>query len=124
VTEEVSGAIGQTGIVEGAALVFLQGTTAALTVMENESGLMTDIKEALERFAPEQADYRHHARWGDRNGAAHIRSAVIGTDVVLPIKDGAPDLGTWQRVMLIDFDERPRQRAVTVTAWSSGSGRT
>ena len=96
------------------AVVFVPGSTAALTTMEYEEGSVEDVKAVLEKLAPEDADYQHHRRWGDRNGAAHIKSALIGADLVIPIEQGKLALGTWQQIVLIDFDERPRQRDVIV----------
>lgn len=114
ITGRVEEMVVQSGVKEGIALVFVKGSTAAVTAMEYESGLTEDIKEALEKIAPEDADYRHHKRWGDRNGAAHIRSAIIGPDLLVPIERGSLALGTWQQIVLIDFDERPRQREVII----------
>jgi len=114
VTDQVALAVGRSGVKEGAAVVFVQGSTAALTTMEYEEGLIADIREALEKLAPEDADYKHHQRWGDRNGAAHIKSALIGADLTIPIEHGKLALGTWQQIVLIDFDERPRKREVVV----------
>ena len=75
-----------------------------------------DLIGVFERLAPEQADYKHHLRWGDRNGAAHIKSALVGTDLTVPLEGGALQLGAWQQIVLIDFDERPRTREIIVTA--------
>lgn len=114
ITERVADVVDQSGITEGMAVVFVTGSTAALTTMEYEEGSIEDIKAVLESLAPEHADYEHHRRWGDRNGAAHIKSALIGADLVVPIEHGRLVLGTWQQIVLIDFDERPRQRDVIV----------
>ena len=114
VTDQVALAVGRSGVKEGVAVVFVRGSTAALTTMEYEEGLIADIREALEKLAPEDADYKHHQRWGDRNGAAHIKSALIGADLTIPIEHGKLALGTWQQIVLIDFDERPRKREVVV----------
>jgi secondary thiamine-phosphate synthase enzyme len=112
ITDRVVAVVEQSGITEGIAVVFVPGSTAALTTMEYEEGSIEDAKAALERLAPEDADYQHHRRWGDRNGAAHIKSALIGADLVIPIEHGKLALGTWQQIVLIDFDERPRRREV------------
>ena len=114
ITDQVALAVGRSGTKEGAAVVFVRGSTAALTTMEYEEGLIADIREAHEKLAPEDADYKHHQRWGDRNGAAHIKSALIGADLTIPIEHGKLALGTWQQIVLIDFDERPRKREVVV----------
>ena len=114
ITDRVAAAVEQSGITAGAAVVFVPGSTAALTTMEYEEGSVEDVKAVLEKLAPEDADYQHHRRWGDRNGAAHIKSALIGADLVIPIEHGKLALGTWQQIVLIDFDERARQRDVIV----------
>ena len=114
ITDQVTAAVRGSGIGDGAALVFVAGSTAAVTTIEFESGVIEDLCHMLERLAPENADYKHHQRWGDRNGAAHIRSALFGTHFMVPVEDGRPVLGTWQQIVLIDFDERPREREVIV----------
>ncbi len=114
ITGQVVSAVTTSGIKEGAAVVFVRGSTAALTTMEYEEGLIEDMRETLEKLAPEGADYRHHQRWGDRNGAAHIKSALIGTTLAIPIEDASLALGTWQQIVLIDFDERPRTREIVI----------
>lgn len=114
ITDRVVAMVAQSGIAEGIAVVFTPGSTAALTTMEYEEGSIEDVKAALEKLAPEGADYRHHRRWGDRNGAAHIKSALIGADLAIPIERGKLILGTWQQIVLVDFDERARQRDVIV----------
>jgi secondary thiamine-phosphate synthase enzyme len=119
VTGQVAAFVGRSGIKDGIAVVFVRGSTAALTTMEYEPGLVEDIKAVLERLAPEDADYRHHQAWGDRNGAAHIKSAVVGTDLVVPVEHGELLLGTWQQIVLIDFDERPRTREIVVKVLAS-----
>jgi secondary thiamine-phosphate synthase enzyme len=114
VTAQVAAAVERSGVALGVAVVFVRGSTAALTTLEYEEGVIEDLRDTLERLAPEDADYRHHARWGDRNGAAHIKSALIGTDMAIPIEDGRLVLGRWQQIVLIDFDERPRTRDIVV----------
>lgn len=114
ITEQVAAEVEKSGIKEGAVLVFVPGSTAAITTMEYEDGLIEDLKNTFEKIAPEKADYAHHQRWGDKNGAAHIKSAIVGTDLTVPIENGKLDLGTWQQIVLIDFDERPRKREIIV----------
>lgn len=113
-TDKAASVVAESGIKDGVVVVFVPGSTAGLTTMEWEEGLMEDLKTVFEKIAPEKADYKHHRKWGDRNGAAHIKSALIGTDVVVPIESGRLQLGTWQQIVLIDFDERPRKREVIV----------
>lgn len=114
ITDEVAEAVRATGVTEGVALVFAAHSTVAITTIEYEPGVVSDLKRILEEIAPEEADYEHHQRWGDHNGAAHIKSAILGTDFLVPIADGELVLGTWQQIVLIDFDERPRQRRILV----------
>lgn len=116
-TARVAEAVGASGVRLGTATVFVSGSTAAVTTMEYEEGLKRDMKDMFERLAPEAGEYEHHKRWGDRNGAAHIKAAVVGPSVSVPVEDGQPALGEWQQIVLIDFDERPRQRQVTVNIW-------
>jgi secondary thiamine-phosphate synthase enzyme len=115
ITDRVAAVVRESGIAEGLAVVFVPGSTIALTTMEYEEGSIADMKAVLEKLAPEEADYQHHRRWGDRNGAAHIKSALIGADLVIPIEHAKLALGTWQKIVLIDFDERARRREVLVT---------
>jgi len=119
ITGQVAAAVQRSGVRDGTAVVFVRGSTAALTTMEYESGAVEDLRAMLARLAPEDAPYRHHERWGDRNGAAHLKSALIGTDLAVPIERAALALGTWQQIVLIDFDERPREREVIVTVHAS-----
>ena len=114
ITEEVKGLISHSKIKDGVVLIFVKGSTAAITLMENEEGVFKDFKEILEKIAPEKFDYKHHLKWGDHNGAAHIKSALIKPEVVVPLENGRLDLGTWQHIILIDFDEKPREREIIV----------
>ncbi len=114
VTDKIASIVSASGVKNGLALVFVSGSTAALTTMEDEKGLIEDLKDTFEKLAPEEADYKHHQRWNDHNGAAHIKSALMGADVLVPVENGKLQLGTWQQIVLIDFDERPRTRNVIV----------
>jgi secondary thiamine-phosphate synthase enzyme len=113
-TDSVEAAIARSGIRNGLACVFTPSSTSALTTIEFESGAVEDLRLALERLAPSQAEYRHNLRWGDGNGHAHLRAALLGPSLCLPIADGRPVLGTWQQVVFIDFDVRPRSREIRV----------
>jgi len=115
ITDKVAEILVHQKIQKGLAFIFVKGSTCALTTMEYEEGITHDIKTILEKLAPAEAAYRHHERWGDRNGAAHIKSALIGPDLLVPIEKGQLQLGTWQQIVLIDFDEKPRTREVIVT---------
>lgn len=113
VTEELAAAVASSGIRAGVATVFVAGSTAALTTVEYESGLLRDLKAFFERIAPQDARYAHN-HGGDSNGHAHVRASLVGPSVAIPISGGKPALGTWQQVVLVDFDDRPRSREVLV----------
>ncbi len=98
----------------GTATLFVSGSTAALTTIECESGLIRDLKEFVEQYIPSTRRYHHDERWGDDNGFSHLRASLFGPSLAIPIEDGAPSLGTWQQVVLLDFDNRPRTRHITV----------
>jgi secondary thiamine-phosphate synthase enzyme len=114
ITTKVAEIVEKSGITSGLVLVFCKGSTAAITIMEYEQGLIEDLKDVFEKIAPEREDYKHHLRWGDKNGAAHIKSAIIKPSLVVPLEGGKLCLGTWQQIVLIDFDERPREREIIV----------
>lgn len=96
------------------ACVYVVGSTASITTIEYEPGLIKDLPEALEKIAPANKEYHHDQKWKDGNGHAHIRSAIIGNSINIPVIDGHLVLGTWQQVVLIDFDNKPRTRTITV----------
>jgi len=114
ITGPVSKKVQSSGITEGQVLVFVPGSTAALTTIEFEGGVIEDLKEAISRVAPERIFYRHDARWGDGNGYAHVRAALLGPSLTIPVVGGVMALGTWQQIILLDFDNRPRKRQVLV----------
>lgn len=114
ITREVKEIVKKSKIKDGLALVFVSGATAAITTLEYEKGVIEDLKKVFEKIAPEQADYQHHNKWGDHNGAAHVKSALLKTDLSVPIEDSQLVLGDWQQIVLIDFDERPRIRKIFV----------
>ncbi len=99
---------------EGQALVFVPGSTAGLTTVEFEPGLQRDLPAAFERIAPRGIRYAHEATWHDDNGHSHVRASLLGPSLTVPFRDGRLLLGTWQQIVLIDFDTRPRQREVVV----------
>jgi secondary thiamine-phosphate synthase enzyme len=115
ITGEVERIIGESGVNIGIANVSGKGSTLAITTIEFEPGAVSDLKRALDQIAPENDRYAHNARWNDHNGFAHLRSALVGTSAGFPVKGGELYLGTWQQVVLCDFDDRPREREVTVT---------
>jgi secondary thiamine-phosphate synthase enzyme len=114
ITREVSLRIRESGISEGSVLVFVPGSTAALTTIEYENGVIEDLREAIARLAPDNLNYQHDARWGDGNGYSHVRAALLGPSRTIPVIEGRLVLGTWQQVILCDFDNRPRKRQVVL----------
>ncbi len=100
------------GIRDGWLLVFVPGSTAAVTTIEFESGAVADLRAAIERLAPRDIPYRHDQRWGDGNGYSHVRAALLGPSLTLPVSGGEIATGTWQQIVLCDFDNRPRRRRV------------
>lgn len=114
ITDAVQQAVKQSKIREGLATVFVTGSTAGVTTLEFEPGLVKDLREALERLFPEQLRYAHHESAGDENGFSHLRAAFIGPSLSVPISGGKLQLGTWQQIVLIDFDVRPRSRSYLI----------
>lgn len=114
ITPRVESLVRSSGITEGLASVFVVGSTASITTIEFESGVIEDLKDAIERLAPMDIPYKHDRQWGDGNGFAHVRAALLKPGITVPIIGGAMALGTWQQIVLIDFDNRPRQRRVAV----------
>lgn len=114
-TEKVGALVTRAGISEGMALVFVPGSTAGVTTIEYEPGLLQDFPAAMERFAPRDLEYGHDRRWHDGNGHSHVRASLLGPSLTVPIADGKLALGTWQQIVLVDFDNRARQRRIVVT---------
>jgi len=113
-TEEVAKVLERSGLRAGILCLFVPGTTATLTTTEFEPGLVKDIRDFWERVAPVSHFYEHNARWQDGNGYAHVRAQSSGPSLVLPFVDGKLLLGTWQDIVLVDFDNRPRRRTIIV----------
>jgi len=111
-TTSVQDKVQQTGVTAGLLTLFISGSTAALTTIEYESGAVHDLKAALERLFPQDLNYAHDRRWGDGNGYAHVRAAFLKPSLSIPIDQGRLQLGTWQQIVLLDFDNRPRQRLI------------
>jgi len=112
VTPEVESLVDQSGVTTGAVVVAVTGSTAAITTIEYESGALADLRRALDALAPATEDYAHNARWGDGNGFSHVRSALLKTSVSLPVAQGRLVLGTWQQIVVINLDNRAREREV------------
>ena len=112
ITPQVNKAVSESDLENGAVTLFVPGSTAALTTIEYESGVITDLRQAIERMAPEDLYYEHNERWRDGNGYSHVRSALLGPSLHIPVIDGHMTLGTWQQIVLLDFDNKPRERRV------------
>lgn len=114
ITEGVARVIATSGVTRGLVTVFVVGSTAAVTTMEHEPGGVTDLQALLERLIPARGDYEHNRLNHDSNSHAHQRASLIGPSESIPVVDGRLTLGTWQQIVLIDFDDRPRDRTVSV----------
>ncbi len=121
VTEGVSEAVRESGLVNGAAIIFVPGATGAVTTIEFEPGLVEDIKKALERLAPIGIDYAHDQRWGDGNGYSHIRASLLGPSLSIPFLERELMLGTWQQIVFLEMDNRPRKRKIVVQIVGEGA---
>jgi secondary thiamine-phosphate synthase enzyme len=118
ITAGIVSVVNTAGVDRGVVTVFAAGSTVAVTTMEYEPGGVHDLQELLDRLIPSAGDYEHNRLNHDTNSHAHLRAAVIGPSETIPIVDGQLQLGTWQQVVLIDFDDRPRRRTVTVQVLS------
>jgi secondary thiamine-phosphate synthase enzyme len=114
ITDLVGGAVEESGMRSGLAVVFVPGATGAVTTLEHEPGLVSDLQDALERIAPKIGEYAHNRRWGDGNGHSHIRAAIMGPSLTVPFLEGRLMLGTWQQIVFLELDIRPRYRRIIV----------
>ena len=114
ITGEITGILDRTGLKTGNVVVFNIGSTAAITTFEFEPGLVADMKELYEKIVPRDRHYLHDDTWGDANGFSHLRAALQGPSLVVPFEKGRLLLGTWQQVVLAEFDNKPRDREVVV----------
>ena len=112
ITDSIQDILGQSGLKQGSMTVFVVGSTAAITTFEYEPGLISDIKELYEKLIPQAKSYAHDETWGDANGFSHLRAALQGPSLVIPFDSGRLTLGTWQQIVLAEFDNRPRQRRI------------
>ena len=114
ITEEVTRIAEASRVLNGTLTVFCQGSTGTITTIEFESGVIKDLQKALEKIAPSDVPYEHDKAWGDGNGFSHVRAALMKPSITIPVIDGKMTLGTWQQIVFIDFDNRPRKRKVVV----------
>lgn len=118
VTDPVRRIAARSTVADGTVHLFAPGATAGLTTIEYEPGCVKDLQEALERIAPRNGTYHHNERWGDGNGFSHVRAALMGPSLSVPLAGGELVLGTWQQLILVDFDNRARDRRLVVTVSS------
>ncbi len=114
VTDTVTDAVRKSGLRAGIVTVFVVGSTAGVTTIEFEPGAISDLNRLFEELAPRTGEYRHHLRWGDDNGSSHVRAALLGPSLTVPFEDSGLLLGTWQQIMLLEFDTRPRKREIVI----------
>lgn len=114
ITPQLQALVEQHALSEGQVLVFVSGSTAGITTIEYEPGLIADLPAAFERVAPRSARYAHHEQWHDGNGHSHVRASLLGPSLTVPFDKGRLLLGTWQQIVLIDFDNKPRERRLVV----------
>ena len=114
ITKGVEDVVKRSGMTSGICTVFCAGSTGSITTIEYESGLLSDFPEAMERIAPSNAEYKHDLRWRDGNGHSHVRASIVGPSLTVPFVNRQLTLGTWQQVVFVDYDNRPRNRTVEV----------
>jgi secondary thiamine-phosphate synthase enzyme len=110
ITNQVAHQVAQSELKDGTVTIFCPSSTSALTTIEFESGALRDLKRLFDEIIPLDREYAHNARWGDGNGHSHVRAALLGPSLTIPFVEGQLTLGTWQQVIYVDFDNRPRQR--------------
>ncbi|MGC9310939.1 MAG: secondary thiamine-phosphate synthase enzyme YjbQ [Candidatus Aenigmatarchaeota archaeon] len=114
ISGQVKKIVKESGVKDGVCIVYLAGSTGAITTIEYEGGAISDLRRVLEKFVPMNDEYEHNRKWGDGNGYAHVRSALLKPTFALPVENGEPVLGEWQQLIFIDFDNRPRDRELIV----------
>lgn len=114
ITRDVSAAVGQSGLEDGIVTLFCPSSTSALTTIEYESGCLSDLRRLFDEILDPERPYKHNARWGDGNGHSHVRAALLKPSLTIPFVKQRLTLGTWQQVIYIDFDNRPRHRELVV----------
>ncbi len=114
ITDAVAQIVAQSGMSDGIVCIFSPSSTSGITTLEYESGAIADLKRTFEELVPQDREYRHNLRWGDGNGHSHVRAALLGPSLSLPLIEGRLRLGTWQQIIFVDFDNRPRHRELVV----------
>lgn len=114
ITQKIDDIVKTSDLGTGICTVFCSGSTGALTTIEYESGLLKDFQDAMERIAPKNIEYAHDQRWGDGNGHSHVRASLIGPSLTIPFVNRKLTLGTWQQVIFVDYDNRPRKRNLEI----------
>jgi len=114
ITDDVVRQVESSGLGNGIVTLFTPSSTSALTTIEYEPGVVQDVQQFFDRAVPPDIEYQHHLRWGDGNGHSHVRHALLGPSLTIPLLDGRMTLGTWQQIVFVDFDGRPRARSVVV----------
>ena len=115
ITDKLSACVSRSHIIDGTASIFMVGSTGSLTTIEHEPGVVADLKQAINRLAPPDLPYAHELAWHDGNGHSHVQAALLGPSITLPIRSRKLRLGTWQQVVAINHDNRPRKRSIEVT---------
>ncbi len=114
ITSQVASKIAESEIKDGIVTLFVTGSTAGITTIENESGLLSDFKKMWDRVIPTDIPYAHDQAWGDGNGYSHVRASILGASLTIPFSNGKLSLGTWQQIVFVDFDNRSRTRQIVV----------
>ena len=114
ITDQMANVLSKSGLKNGTVTIFCPSSTSALTTIEYESGAVSDLKRLFEEIIPQNREYAHNARWHDGNGHSHIRAALLGPSLTIPFVDGQLTLGTWQQVIYVDFDNKPRRRELVL----------
>jgi secondary thiamine-phosphate synthase enzyme len=114
ITEQVAGLVAQSSLKDGVVTIFCPSSTGGLTTIEYEPGAVSDLKRLFDEIVPSNREYAHNARWGDGNGHSHVRASLLGPSLTIPFVNGTLTLGTWQQIIYIDFDNKPRHMELVV----------
>ena len=114
ITDQIANVISSSGLKDGTATIFCPSSTSALTTIEYESGAVSDLRRLFDKIIPVNREYAHNERWHDGNGHSHVRAALLGPSITIPFVDRQLTLGTWQQIIYVDFDNRPRQRKLII----------